>query len=489
MSAGSATYGPGEWVAAAASEGWLLVELPPTDERVLRCWSLLSVQAPTDDILDVLISGGIRNAPAFALVRISGSERRAIARGSASVSVTIDGTEGEPISAAPNTVWADHVIDAEAEVLVLVGDRAEASTVELPMTAGVTMASGIRVQITADARAERALESTTPDVYPVSGAPAPDGPPVVGVPLLSGSTQVFDQAEADVVSVTEAEPEPAGSYDHLFGATQRPTPLIPVAADQSALAVAPVASADPVDSSHSASTPADPAFGQTAGWFTTTPEANAPDVPTAAASTAGGLIDSLPWMNPTAGPAQKTPTVADEAPSNVSMTVDRSALLKTAQAEASIVGPTVLAGYCPVGHLTPPHAPACRVCGAPIAEQQGFEIARPVLGLLRLTTGDTVSLDRGVLIGRAPEINAQIEGRPHVLRLASPENDLSRNHAEVVLDGWHVYIRDLGSTNGTVVTLPGQHPMRLRQNDLQLLEHGTAVTFADEITVTFEVTL
>lgn len=121
-------------------------------------------------------------------------------------------------------------------------------------------------------------------------------------------------------------------------------------------------------------------------------------------------------------------------------------------------------------------------------QQQGFEIARPALGVLRLSTGDVVTLDRGVLLGRAPENTAAGEERPHLLRLASPENDISRTHAEIVLDGWHVYVRDLGSTNGTVVTLPGRQPERLRANDLQLLENGSSVSLADEVSFTFEVT-
>jgi hypothetical protein len=51
-----------------------------------------------------------------------------------------------------------------------------------------------------------------------------------------------------------------------------------------------------------------------------------------------------------------------------------------------------------------------------------------------------------------------------------------------------VYVKDLGSTNGTVITLPGRAPVRLRPDDLQLLEHGSQITLADEVTVTFEVT-
>lgn len=119
------------------------------------------------------------------------------------------------------------------------------------------------------------------------------------------------------------------------------------------------------------------------------------------------------------------------------------------------------------------------------------DAARPALGFLRLSTGDVVSLDRGVLMGRAPKVNVDVDPtgpqRPHVLRLASPDNDISRNHAEVFLAGRQVIVRDLGSTNGTTVALPGQEPIRLRPSDQQVIEPGTVVTLADEISLTYEV--
>lgn len=113
----------------------------------------------------------------------------------------------------------------------------------------------------------------------------------------------------------------------------------------------------------------------------------------------------------------------------------------------------------------------------------------PALGLLRLSTGDVVKLDRGVLLGRAPTVNHDPTRGvgPYVLRVVSPENDISRNHAEVLLRGSQVMVRDLGSTNGTTVALPGQEPRRLRPDDPQVIEAGTVVALANEVSFTFEV--
>ncbi len=170
--------------------------------------------------------------------------------------------------------------------------------------------------------------------------------------------------------------------------------------------------------------------------------------------------------------------------------MDRSALLQAREAARSQVstGPSVLAVLCSAGHPTPPHGDRCRVCGQGIPPQEPFAMPRPPLGVLRLSTGDVVTLDRSVLLGRAPRpVEGQaVADRPHVVKVPSPERDVSRNHVEVVLEGWHVLVRDLGTTNGTTVTLPGDAPVRLRANDQQVLEAGSLVSMADEVTFVFE---
>ncbi|MFD1055107.1 FHA domain-containing protein [Terrabacter terrigena] len=172
------------------------------------------------------------------------------------------------------------------------------------------------------------------------------------------------------------------------------------------------------------------------------------------------------------------------------LTVDRSALLEARNAarNQAFSGPSVLAVLCSAGHPTPPHSDRCRVCGASIPPQEPFTMPRPPLGVLRLSTGDVVTLDRSVLLGRAPKLGEGLAAhdRPHVVKVPSPERDVSRNHVEVILEGWHVLVRDLGTTNGTTVCLPGETPVRLRANDQQVLEPGSLVSMADEVSFTFE---
>ncbi len=138
---------------------------------------------------------------------------------------------------------------------------------------------------------------------------------------------------------------------------------------------------------------------------------------------------------------------------------------------------TVLAVTCPRGHLTDPLAPACRGCGAAVPDQEPQRVLRPPLGVLRLPDGGLVPLDRPVVMGRRPAA-AGPGDRPHLVRLPQDSTYLSRAHARIDLDGWHVTVRDLGSRGGTTLFSPGRDPEKIRAHEPHLLEDGTVVDLA-----------
>ncbi|MHA7125765.1 FHA domain-containing protein [Janibacter indicus] len=224
-----------------------------------------------------------------------------------------------------------------------------------------------------------------------------------------------------------------------------------------------------------------------------TTEAAPPSSAAEPAADDGGVISAVPWGGGAAAPGMPgglpplptpdhgaaEPVPAGAAPEEVG--VDTGEIPS---------GPMVLAVRCSLGHHNAPHATRCRVCGQDLPSQTPEQTPRPALGLLRLSTGDVVTLDRGVLIGRAPRASAEASGAraPHLVRISSPDNEISRNHVEIVLDGWHVLVRDLGSTNGTTVALPGSSPVRVRPGDQQTIEPGTTITLADQVSMVFEVT-
>jgi hypothetical protein len=97
-------------------------------------------------------------------------------------------------------------------------------------------------------------------------------------------------------------------------------------------------------------------------------------------------------------------------------------------------------------------------------------------------------LDRGAILGRSPRLPTGFNGeQPNLVKLNDPGRDVSSQHLEVILDYWHVSIKDLGSTNGTEVILPGAEPIQLRANDPLTIEPGTRVVLAGVLEFTFEV--
>ncbi|MET7401867.1 FHA domain-containing protein [Dactylosporangium sp. NPDC005572] len=150
---------------------------------------------------------------------------------------------------------------------------------------------------------------------------------------------------------------------------------------------------------------------------------------------------------------------------------------------------TISAVRCVVGHLNPPGSVLCRVCRVPVPPQSAVEVALPLPGQLRLPSGDTVPLDRAVILGRAPGLPDPEEPvlRRHVT-VTSANNGISRRHVEIQVDGWDVVAVDLGSRNGTVIQQPGERPVPLPAGGSQTLRPGAAVVLTDEVSVRYEVT-
>ncbi|MFH5823509.1 FHA domain-containing protein [Georgenia sp. AZ-5] len=88
--------------------------------------------------------------------------------------------------------------------------------------------------------------------------------------------------------------------------------------------------------------------------------------------------------------------------------------------------------------------------------------AEPV-PVLVLPGGERVPVTGPVLLGRAPEAGRfGGDAVPRLVRVPSPGKDVSGTHAEVRPAGRHVVVTDMSSTNGTLLHLPGQQPVRLR---------------------------
>lgn len=330
----------------------------------------------------------------------------------------------------------------------------------------------------------------------VEPEPEPEPEPQV-VSWLSEDTIFPDQFTAVPPEEPVSPPAPPVSqFDHLFGHTinrsVEEAAIRAASGEDNADTEAGQAGADPEGSA-----PPSPRSGPQGApieppppWREPPPAAPPVTPPRMAPDT--GMIDSVPWASGGSSSRAEEPDPAPAVPdADFELTIQRSAhqsLLRRLESAGQLepVGPTVHAVQCAQNHLNPPHQITCRVCGGAIVEQAPVTVPRPSLGVLRLSTGDDIVLDRSVLMGRSPSPDRLVDGeRPHVVKLPSPGQDISRNHVEVRIDGWHVLVVDLKSTNGTVVERPGQPPERLRPNDPAMIEPGTLVSIADEISFVF----
>ncbi|MBE7699290.1 FHA domain-containing protein [Oerskovia sp. Sa1BUA8] len=146
----------------------------------------------------------------------------------------------------------------------------------------------------------------------------------------------------------------------------------------------------------------------------------------------------------------------------------------------------ILARACPDDHPNPPSRDVCGVCGAPLHGDARL-VTRPSLGRIVLSTGQVVELDRPVVLGRRPRTTrAQSNDLPRLVAVPSPEQDISRSHLEIQLEGWHVLVCDLSTTNGTTLLRPGQPPRRLHPGEPTMVASHDVVDVGDGVTFVLE---
>ena len=144
----------------------------------------------------------------------------------------------------------------------------------------------------------------------------------------------------------------------------------------------------------------------------------------------------------------------------------------------------ILAVFCANGHVSPPSATSCRVCGGPVGTQGPQFVAYPVLAVLRASDGSSAQLDRPVLIGRAPSTDRSDNRAPRLMTVPSPNHDISRTHLEVAPDGWQIVATDLNSTNGTILVRPGGvERQQLAPGEPVPVQVGSVIELGDGVSV------
>jgi pSer/pThr/pTyr-binding forkhead associated (FHA) protein len=75
---------------------------------------------------------------------------------------------------------------------------------------------------------------------------------------------------------------------------------------------------------------------------------------------------------------------------------------------------------------------------------------------------------------------------PHLITVDSPEQDISRSHVEIRLEGDAVVVADLHTTNGTMLRRAGSEPTQLHPGEATVVVSGDVLELGDGVSVTFE---
>ena len=127
----------------------------------------------------------------------------------------------------------------------------------------------------------------------------------------------------------------------------------------------------------------------------------------------------------------------------------------------------------------PPRAPASGEPAQPV-HAPSLPLG-PTLQLER-ADGSRETLSRPVLIGRSPVA----PGSASEVRLIAiaDDPDISRTHLRVAVEGDAVVVTDLGSKNGSIITLPGGAPRKLRAAEPTVVLPGTLIDLGGGTTFT-----
>ncbi|OUE21426.1 hypothetical protein BFL34_00779 [Clavibacter michiganensis] len=95
---------------------------------------------------------------------------------------------------------------------------------------------------------------------------------------------------------------------------------------------------------------------------------------------------------------------------------------------------------------------------------------------------DRIPLDAPAIVGRRPRPPRVVRGvAPRLVTVPSPLGEISGTHLGLRQDSGVVVVTDLGSTNGTVVLVPGAERLALRPGESLVVVPGTRIDIGDGV--------
>ena len=483
--------------------------------------------APVRDVLSRVPDAEAPGGADWAILVADGAETWLLLRGA--VSATVCGADSElKLQGSLLTAWSEFRLPADwGSVTVLLDDEhSQAKPEWLPLQDGLGRGAGWSVRLSAATRSEAPSGADVPSPTHLTinyrdGAASDAAvvevlvPPVVADPELAQGEDDSGLLRDDLHQLIWGATESRGVWDAAGSEDGQPDSVSALGPDAVVLPQSSVAESNVLDALEAVPLPLEPAVAP----MDLPPSPRPPVSRTASPSTrqVSGLIDSISWGVPPSPALQSDGDAPDgraslasvgervvldarpnaksgsqpaysesdgDADGDLELTVRPHRLVPRATDELSV---QVLAADCPDGHPNPPSAQQCRVCGQHVPYQDPVRRIRPALGSLRLSTNETIVLDRDVLLGRKPQVPPSARPRPHVVQFAADAEGVSRTHLKLTLDEWDVLATDLSSF-GTFLELPGREPEQLEPKQPHPLVPGSRLWLADDIWALFEVT-
>lgn len=104
-----------------------------------------------------------------------------------------------------------------------------------------------------------------------------------------------------------------------------------------------------------------------------------------------------------------------------------------------------------------------------------------------LPTGAREPLEEALVLGRSPSVSGVPGGQlPRLVTLSSGDQDISRSHVRIALEGGTVVVTDLHSRNGTTIVLPSGETQKLRGGEPTPVILGTVVDLGGGVELRLE---
>ncbi|GAA5155335.1 hypothetical protein GCM10023340_40360 [Nocardioides marinquilinus] len=509
-SAGTWSYRPGTWFGVFGAATTLL--LPASEKaRVGELWSRIDDGAGFDDVLEALLATGLGSLPGFVLISSGDGPTKVLVRGASVHAHVVAGGDEVDLDGSSVSTWVERTLHDVTSVSVTVdggghdasGGSDGGATGDLPIHGGLVRVGRVDHPPYAPVSTDTGelvdtdeLETEADDAAGAVVAPAvvagsdADDEPVepLDEPVDEPGDEPADEPAGPAADDDEStppvgldlskpdpdpEPDPATELLDLddAGTGDESSPLddegetLRVPGEHDALA-------DPLndplpDPDGPSAPPAPPAW---------------PDGPPSAPPSGppSGPPSSPPPFAPPSAPPGPPPSSPPPPPGPPPGFGPPSGEPATGEEEGVLDHDGLTrAGVSPLEFSRPqPGIP-----GQPMAPS----VVSPVAKLV-ISSGETIEVDRVVLIGRAPEARRFTStDQPKLVTVPSPLHEISSTHIEVRpgsgADHGSAVVTDMGSTNGTVLEQPGLPPEDLKPGIAVQLIPGATINLGDGVTI------